>query len=117
LIKYGGQRTSSTSTAATPAGTNGSKETKEVETESSTKFRQDELGFLNFSGRFRAKRTFGLTSDISGDTFLLAKETNVPGFLGASQGRFESDSGTFFFRPNEMKKIKEPFCFYSELDI
>ncbi|KAG0315861.1 hypothetical protein BGZ97_007735 [Linnemannia gamsii] len=83
---------SSTVSNSTAVRTNGSKETKEVETESSTKFRQDELGFLNFSGRFRAKRTFGLTSDISGDTFLLAKETNVPGFLGASQGRFESDS-------------------------
>ncbi|KAF9144404.1 hypothetical protein BG015_000124, partial [Linnemannia schmuckeri] len=37
-------------------------------------------------------RTFGLATDISGDSFLLAKEINVPGFLGASQGRFESDS-------------------------
>ncbi|KAG0284772.1 hypothetical protein BGZ96_010890 [Linnemannia gamsii] len=44
------------------------------------------------SRRFRGKRTFGLTADISGDEFLLAKEINVPGFLGASQARFESES-------------------------
>lgn len=68
-----------------------------MKTEASAKSRQDELGPFNFSGRFRGKRTFGLTADISGDAFLLAKEINVPGFLGASQGRFESDSGMFLF--------------------
>ncbi|KAF9921046.1 hypothetical protein FBU30_008965 [Linnemannia zychae] len=31
-------------------------------------------------------------TNISGDPFLLDKETKVPGFLGASQKRFESDS-------------------------
>lgn len=42
---------------------------------------------------FRGMRTFGLTSDVSGDSFLLTKETHVTGFLGASKGRFESESG------------------------
>ncbi|KAI9239928.1 MAG: aspartic peptidase domain-containing protein [Podila humilis] len=41
---------------------------------------------------FRGMRTFGLTSDVSGDSFLLTKETHVTGFLGASKGRFESES-------------------------
>ncbi|KAI1297411.1 hypothetical protein EDD11_007141 [Mortierella claussenii] len=36
--------------------------------------------------------TFGLTSNIAGDAFLLGKEELVSGFLGASQRRFESDS-------------------------
>ncbi|KAF9432234.1 hypothetical protein BGZ76_011084 [Entomortierella beljakovae] len=34
----------------------------------------------------------GLTNDISGDSFLSRKEDTVPGFLGASQRRFEADS-------------------------
>ncbi|KAG0307097.1 hypothetical protein BGZ98_001036 [Dissophora globulifera] len=43
---------------------------------------------------FRGIGTFGLTSNVSGDHYLLAKETSVPGFLGASQRRFESGSET-----------------------
>ncbi|KAF9939716.1 hypothetical protein BGZ67_009069 [Mortierella alpina] len=37
-------------------------------------------------------RTFGLTKDVSGDSFLMSKEKSVPGFLGASQRRFETES-------------------------
>ncbi|KAG0098587.1 hypothetical protein BGZ93_011024 [Podila epicladia] len=44
------------------------------------------------SDAFRGMRTFGLTSDVSGDAFLLTKETHVTGFLGASKDRFESES-------------------------
>ncbi|KAG9061723.1 hypothetical protein KI688_006872 [Linnemannia hyalina] len=87
LVKSHGQKTTSTASPATPAGTNGSQETEEAAEE-----QQNELGSIYFSERFRGQRTFGLTTDISGDPFLLAKEVNVPGFLGASQRRFESDS-------------------------
>lgn len=45
--------------------------------------------------RLRSIRSFGLTNDVSGDMFLLTKEVDVPGFLGASQNRFESDSGSY----------------------
>ncbi|KAG0062095.1 hypothetical protein BGZ89_010929 [Linnemannia elongata] len=86
LLKSDGQNAASTSPTA-PAGINGSQETEEA-----AKVRQNELGSFYFSGRFRGQRTFGLTTDISGDSFLLAKEVHVPGFLGASQERFESDS-------------------------
>ncbi|KAF9961257.1 hypothetical protein BGZ72_004398 [Mortierella alpina] len=41
---------------------------------------------------FRGIRTFGVTSDVSGDPFLMSKEKYVPGFLGASQRRFETES-------------------------
>ncbi|KAF9420813.1 hypothetical protein BGZ94_009008, partial [Podila epigama] len=44
------------------------------------------------SAVFKGVRTFGLTNDVSGDQFLLTKETHVTGFLGASRGRFETDS-------------------------
>lgn len=91
VLKSDGQNAASTSPAA-PAGINGSQETEEA-----AKVRQNELGSFYFSGRFRGQRTFGLTTDISGDSFLLAKEVNVPGFLGASQERFESDSGKLSF--------------------
>ncbi|KAG0358942.1 hypothetical protein BGZ54_010210 [Gamsiella multidivaricata] len=37
--------------------------------------------------------TFGLTADVSGDAFLLRKEFFVPGFLGANQRQFGSESG------------------------
>ncbi|GJJ78352.1 hypothetical protein EMPS_10711 [Entomortierella parvispora] len=49
--------------------------------------------------QFRSIRSFGLTTDVSGDLFLLTKETDVSGFLGASQNRFESESdfSTHFF--------------------
>lgn len=92
LVKSDGQKSTSAASSATPAGTNGSRQTEEA-----AKARQYELGSFYFSGRFRGQRTFGLTTDISGDSFLPAKEVNVPGFLGASQGRFESDSGTLSF--------------------
>ncbi|KAF9901168.1 hypothetical protein EC991_006451 [Linnemannia zychae] len=85
----------STSTTTTPtpsARTNASEETVSAIDELA-KLRQNasESSAIEAT-RFRGQRTFGLTTDISGDAFLLAKEVNVPGFLGASQGRFESES-------------------------
>ncbi|KAG0361307.1 hypothetical protein BGX24_005365, partial [Mortierella sp. AD032] len=75
-----------------PAGTNESQETT-LAADVLAKLRQNASGSTSIEAtRFRGQRTFGLTTDISGDAFLLAKETEVPGFLGASQGRFESDS-------------------------
>ncbi|KAK3831454.1 MAG: aspartic peptidase domain-containing protein [Linnemannia gamsii] len=75
-----------------PTGTNESQETTSA-ADVLAKLRQNASGSTSIEAtRFRGQRTFGLTTDISGDAFLLAKETKVPGFLGASQGRFESDS-------------------------
>ncbi|KAF9967917.1 hypothetical protein BGZ70_007676 [Mortierella alpina] len=44
------------------------------------------------SAPFQGIRTFGVTNDVSGDSFLMSKEKSVPGFLGASQRRFETES-------------------------
>ncbi|KAG0356539.1 hypothetical protein BG005_004537 [Podila minutissima] len=52
------------------------------------------------SAAFKGIRTFGLTSDVSGDSFLLTKETHVTGFLGASKDRFESESDIVRELPN-----------------
>ncbi|KAF9291979.1 hypothetical protein BGZ68_001065 [Mortierella alpina] len=41
---------------------------------------------------FQGIRTFGVTNDVSGDSYLMSKEKSVPGFLGASQRRFETES-------------------------
>ncbi|KAF9120352.1 hypothetical protein BGW39_011481 [Mortierella sp. 14UC] len=82
-----------------PAGTNVSGEIASAADELA-KLRRNPPGSSTFEAtRFRGQRTFGLTTDNSGDAFLLAEEIDVPGFLGASQGRFESDSdySTHFF--------------------
>jgi hypothetical protein len=78
------------------AGTNASKE-KALIIDELAKLPQNAQGSSTFEAtRFRGKRIFGLTTDVSGDSFLLTKEINVPGFLGASQGQFEPNQGMSF---------------------
>ncbi|KAG0250789.1 hypothetical protein BG011_008104 [Mortierella polycephala] len=42
------------------------------------------------SNLFSAFQTFGLSNDISGDSFLMTEQMSVSGFLGASQRQFET---------------------------